>query len=101
MTAQEYLLRPLIQIRCIHVQANGKRCMHWVGDMVSGIHTVQNFRCADCNIEWLVEKDKTDAVIFIRVPKNTKKNYRKDTGFRVEIHQERLSIVEPALSPGA
>jgi hypothetical protein len=59
--------------------------MRWMGDMVAGVHTVQNFKCSDCGIEWLVEKDKTDAVVFSKVPRGTQKNYRKDTGFRIEI----------------
>ena len=92
MTVAEYIKLPLIQIRCVrHIPKFGKRCMHWLGDMISGQHQVQNFRCSDCGVEWLVEKDSTDAVVFYRIPKNTKKNYKKDTGLRVEAHDKAVS----------
>jgi len=85
MDAQEFFNRPLIEIRCINIGAEGKRCMSFLGDMVHGVHTVQNFKCPSCRVEWLVEKDKTDAVVFRRVPRSTKKSYRKDTGLRMEL----------------
>lgn len=88
MNADEFLKRPLIEIRCINIKPhNGKRCYSWLGDMVAGVHTIQNFHCPQCRLEWLVEKDKTDLVIFKKVPKGTIKNYRKDTGCRMEVHE--------------
>lgn len=53
--------------------------------MIAGQHVIQNFKCPDCGVEWLVEKDCTDSVTFIRVPRDFKKDYRQDTGFRIEI----------------
>ena len=63
--------------------------MRWLGDMISGVHAVQNFRCKDCGTEWLVVKDETDVVAFTTIPKGSKKNYKRDTGLRIEAHSQK------------
>lgn len=59
--------------------------MRWLGDMIAGMECIQNFRCSDCGTQWLVAKDATDAVVFSKIPPKSQKNYKKDTGLRIEL----------------
>lgn len=95
MNASEFLKSPLIKVLCVNVGINGRRCFSWLGDMVSGLHTIQNFRCQKCSQEWLVDKDKSDTMVFTKVSRLTKKNYLKDTGFKIELHQEHMDKSSP------